>query len=210
MRRLLGEVFKPHADFAIEFAKDGIEALDKLHAFRPDVITLDIHMPNMDGLACLDRIMVERPTRVIMVSSLTAAGASVTLDAMQKGAIDFITKPSGAVSLAIDELGPRIVEKVRAAVTARLKPTLRLTERVRHKTKAVGKLEIAPRTLGQQAIKRAASAHGSTEKVVVVGTSTGGPPRRAFVAPSSQLSMAGDRRAAHAGVLHGRTRPASR
>ncbi len=85
MRRLLGEVFKSQGDFEVEFARDGLEALEKLHTFNADVVTLDINMPNLDGLACLDRIMVEHPTRVIMVSSLTAAGASVTLDAMKRG-----------------------------------------------------------------------------------------------------------------------------
>jgi two-component system, chemotaxis family, protein-glutamate methylesterase/glutaminase len=175
MRRLLGEVFKSQGDFEVEFARDGLEALEKLHVFCPDVVTLDIHMPNMDGLACLDRIMVERPARVIMLSSLTAAGASVTLDAMQKGAIDFIAKPSGAVSLAIDELGPRIVEKVRAAASAKLRPALRLAERIRHKTQAAIKPEADPRTRPAPAALRI-KARGPADKVVVVGTSTGGPP----------------------------------
>jgi two-component system chemotaxis response regulator CheB len=173
MRRLLGEVFKSQRDFDVEFARDGFEALEKLHTFHADVVTLDINMPNMDGLACLDRIMVEHPTRVIMVSSLTAAGASVTLDAIEKGAVDFIAKPSGAASLAIDELGPRLVDKVRAAATARLRPALRLAERIRHKTHEATKPALrrqpapaAPRTV----------APGSADKVVVVGTSTGGPP----------------------------------
>ena len=63
--------------------------------FKPDVITLDIHMPQMDGLACLDRIMVERPCPVVMVSSLTAEGADATLEALRLGAVDFVAKPDG-------------------------------------------------------------------------------------------------------------------
>ena len=62
-------------------------------AFKPDVVTLDIHMPQMDGLACLDRIMVERPCPVVMVSSLTAEGAEATLQALRLGAVDFVAKP---------------------------------------------------------------------------------------------------------------------
>jgi two-component system chemotaxis response regulator CheB len=175
MRRLLGEVFKSQGDFDVEFARDGFEALERLHTFNADVVTLDINMPNMDGLACLDRIMVEHPTRVIMVSSLTAAGASVTLDALEKGAVDFIAKPSGAASLAIDELGPRLVDKVRAAATAKLRPALRLAERIRHKTQVATKAEAAPRRPTAPAALRFV-APGPADKVVVVGTSTGGPP----------------------------------
>ncbi len=94
-------------------------------------MTLDIHMPNMDGLACLDRIMLERPTRVIMLSSLTEEGADETFEAMQLGAVDFLPKPNGAISLAIDDLAPVLIEKVRSACKKRLRTTRGLTERVR-------------------------------------------------------------------------------
>ena len=76
VRKLLGQVFAAEDDFEVRVARDGLEALDQLKAFQPDVITLDIHMPQMDGLACLDRIMLERPSPVVMVSTLTAEGAS--------------------------------------------------------------------------------------------------------------------------------------
>lgn len=180
MRRLLGDVFKAQSDFVVEVARDGVEALEKLRSFSPDVITLDIHMPNMDGLACLDRIMVERPTRVVMVSSLTAEGASVTLDAMQKGAVDFIPKPTGAVSLAIDELGPRLVEKVRMAAAAKLKPALRLAERIRHKGQKATKTGDSQTT----AMIGRTAASGSEDSIVVIGTSTGGPPALDAVLPA--------------------------
>ena len=107
VRKLLGQVFAAEADFEVQIARDGFEALELLQTFRPDVITLDIHMPQMDGLACLDRIMVERPTPVVMVSTLTADGAETTLQALRLGAVDFIAKPSGAVSLRMGELGGR-------------------------------------------------------------------------------------------------------
>ena len=95
VRKLLGGVFATEADFEVEFARNGLEALRPLEAFQPDVITLDIHMPQMDGLACLDRIMVERPCPVVMVSSLTAEGAEATLEALRLGAVDFVAKPEG-------------------------------------------------------------------------------------------------------------------
>ena len=138
---------------------------------RSRLITLDIHMPQMDGLACLDRIMVERPCPVVMVSSLTAAGAETTLEALRLGAVDFIAKPAGAVSLHIDEWAPPLVEKVRAAAGARLKSSLRLKDRVRHRigaTAAEGRRAI----LAQSARLPAATGDG----LVLVGASTGGPP----------------------------------
>ena len=119
MRKLLGKIFSTEADFEVQFARNGLEALELLAAFRPDVVTLDIHMPQMDGLACLDRIMVERPCPVVMVSSLTAEGAETTLQALRLGAIDFVAKPEGAISLHIDELTDELVAKVRAAPRAR-------------------------------------------------------------------------------------------
>ena len=71
---------------------------------RPDVITLDVNMPWMDGLTCLDRIMVEHPCPVVMVSSLTAEGAEATLEAFHLGAVDFVAKPGGAISLGIHDI----------------------------------------------------------------------------------------------------------
>src|ERR687889_377062 len=131
MRRLLGGVFTAEGDFEIAFARNGLEALEQLQTFKPEVITLDVNMPGMDGLACLDRIMLERPCPVVMVSSLTEAGASVTLQAFELGAVDFITKPERAISLEMETLAPRLIETVRAASKARLPSSLRLAERVR-------------------------------------------------------------------------------
>ena len=76
------------------------------------MITLDVNMPQMDGLTCLDRIMLERPCPVVMVSVADGSRATVTLEALDLGAVDFIAKPDRAVSLEIDTLGPRLVEKV--------------------------------------------------------------------------------------------------
>ena len=131
MRRLLGGVFAGEPDFEVAFARDGVEALEAIAARRPDVVTLDVQMPRMHGLACLDRIMLEHPLPVVMVSALTAAGAEATLEALRLGAVDFIGKPAGVASLSIDELAPRLVEKVRAAAGARLRRSHRLVERVR-------------------------------------------------------------------------------
>ncbi len=172
MRRLLGEIFSREGDFEVRTARDGLEALDALQSYAPDVITLDVHMPHMDGLACLDRIMIERPCPVVMVSSLTAAGADATFEALRLGAVDFIAKPDGAMSLSIHEMAPLLVEKVRAAAAVVLKPSLRLTDRVRHQIAgAAGK----PRSVGTRPTPPlAVPAVG--DGLVLVGTSTGGPP----------------------------------
>ncbi|MGL1446741.1 response regulator, partial [Vibrio parahaemolyticus] len=69
MRKLLGAIFGQEGDFTVAFARNGIEALDQARVFGPDVVTLDINMPQMDGLACLDRLLVERPCPVVMLSS---------------------------------------------------------------------------------------------------------------------------------------------
>ena len=131
MRRLLGQIFREEGDFVVAFARDGVDALAQVDAFEPDVITLDVTMPNMDGLTFLDRLMIERPRPVVMVSSLTEAGAMVTLQALDLGAVDFFAKPERAVSLEIETITPLLVEKVRTAAGARLAGTHRLKERVR-------------------------------------------------------------------------------
>lgn len=169
MRRLLVDIFTEAGGFDVAVARSGAEAIDLLAEVAPDVITLDIHMPGMDGLACLDRIMVTRPCPVVMVSALTAEGADETLEAIELGAVDFIAKPRGALSLEIDAVVPALVEKVRAAAGARISRTTRLRDRVRARA-AVGAQPSAPR----RAAPPAASL--PPEGLVLVGCSTGGPP----------------------------------
>lgn len=176
MRRLLGGIFEAERDFTVGFARDGAEAIEKLQTFKPDVVTLDIHMPRMDGIACLDRIMVERPCPVVMVAQRTKAGADETIEALELGAVDFIPKPEGAVSLEIENLAPRLVETVRGAAAAQIKPTLRLAERIRAKR---GLPPAKPRRRSRVATASAADipAIGNVEGegLVLVGSSTGGP-----------------------------------
>jgi two-component system chemotaxis response regulator CheB len=173
MRKLLGQALGADAGFEVEFARDGEEALDRLKSFKPDVVTLDIHMPKLDGLACLDRIMLERPCPVIMVSSLTAEGAEATLEALRLGAFDFVAKPEGAVSMRFEALASEIVDKVRAAAGSKPRLSRRLAERVRHR---IGAAAPAPGRPRSQAAPVAAAAAENSEGVVVVGVSTGGPP----------------------------------
>jgi len=174
MRKLLGQIFTAEGDFEIEFARDGAEALKVISSFQPDVVTLDIHMPLMNGLACLDRIMLEHPCPVVMVSSLTEEGAEETLAALEIGAVDFIAKPGGAISLSIDELTPRLVEKVRMAATVRIRRSRRLAERVRLTQVIPSQSTIPSRGRGTTSQRRGQDS--SRTGLVLIGTSTGGPP----------------------------------
>lgn len=175
MRKLLGRIFAAEEDFEVEFARDGTEALGIISAFRPDVVTLDIHMPQMDGLTCLDQIMLEHPCPVVMVSALTEEGAEETLAALEMGAVDFIAKPGGAISLGIEEMTPRLVEKVRMAAFARIPRSRRLAERIRRARGApVAQTVAARRRAAIPAPGRKTPSAG--DGVVLIGTSTGGPP----------------------------------
>ena len=172
MRRLLGDLFAAEGDFEVSFARNGAEALAALASVRPDVITLDVQMPEMDGLECLDRIMLQRPTPVVMASAVTVEGAAEALRALDLGAVDVIAKPSGAVSLRMDEFGPPLVEKVRAAAQARLPSAHRLRERIRAR-RAPATVGTAPADGRRRRVGPAIPREG--EGLIVVGCSTGGP-----------------------------------
>jgi two-component system chemotaxis response regulator CheB len=176
MRRLLGQIFTEEGDFEVAFARDGVEALAQVDTFEPDVITLDVNMPHMDGLTFLDRLMIERPCPVVMVSSLTEAGATVTLEALDLGAVDFVAKPERAVSLEIENLTPLLVEKVRAAAGARLPGAHRLKERVRLRSGLGPEGKSARRRSVPTPRPPSRSGEPGGDGVVLVGTSTGGPP----------------------------------
>jgi two-component system chemotaxis response regulator CheB len=180
MRKLLEGVFRDEGDFDIRLARNGAEALELVKSFDPQVVTLDVQMPGMNGLECLGQIMIEAPRPVVMISSLTEEGAEATLEAIELGAVDFVAKPGGTVSLEIDRLRPIIVEKVRGAAQARIRRTLRLTERIRHQFRGAGVLPRPMRTPRSKAPSvKPISAHG----LVLIGTSTGGPAALDAVLP---------------------------
>jgi len=179
MRRLLSGIFTPEEGFEVAVARDGAEALAMLHSFAPDVITLDVHMPELDGIACLDRIMVERPSPVVMVSGRTAEGAAETMTALELGAVDFVAKPDGAVSLEIEGLRPLLLDKVRTAAAARVPASTRLADRVRARTGRPARPARKGRTgtvvSDRPAERLPAVAATDAPGLVLVGTSTGGP-----------------------------------
>jgi len=125
MRKVIGDILG--SDPRIEVvgtARDGEDALRRISELSPAVVTLDVEMPRKDGLATLEEIMRTRPIPVIMVSSLTQEGAQTTLRALSAGAVDFVAKPSGHVSLNMKDVGADLIAKVLAASTARI-PTPR-------------------------------------------------------------------------------------
>ena len=137
-----------------------------------------------------------------MVSSLTADGADATFEALRLGAVDFVAKPDGAISLHIDELRAELIAKVRAAAGARIRSSARLKDRVRHRIGARRHGDPAsPAARGPCRMRRPAAAG---EGLVLVGTSTGGPPAlEALLTPlPGRLSLADRGRPAHAGDLH--------
>ncbi|MBP2662570.1 MAG: cheB 2 [Firmicutes bacterium] len=160
MRKLLGDLFAGEADFSvIDTARNGKDAIDKANRLKPDLITLDIEMPVVDGLKALETIMSECPTPVVMISSLTQAGANATLRALELGAVDFVAKTAGPIS-NIAEIRTEILTKCRAAVRANV---LQLTKRQITTTMPALKQSYAP------------ASGAPEERIIAIGTSTGGP-----------------------------------
>jgi two-component system, chemotaxis family, protein-glutamate methylesterase/glutaminase len=168
MRQLLQDILS--SDRGIEvvgLAADPYIARDKIRALQPDVLTLDVEMPRMDGLSFLEKLMRYHPMPVLMISSLTERGCETTLRALELGAIDFVSKPKVDVAAGTVELAAEIIRKVKIAAAARVRPP----------SPASGAAPrppvCAPRTLFK-----------STHKVIAVGASTGGTEAlREFLTP---------------------------
>ncbi len=119
MRKVISNLLQSDEDIiVIDTAQDGLEAIEKVKQWRPAVITLDVEMPKLDGLSALERIMRECPTPVIMLSSLTQQGSETTVKALTIGAVDFVPKPSGTISLDIYKVRDELVAKIKIAAKA--------------------------------------------------------------------------------------------
>ena len=151
IRMLLSELLGSDADISVVgVAPDPLVAREKIKALNPDVVTLDIEMPRMDGLSFLEKIMMLRPMPVVVVSSLTQKGADAALRALELGAVDYVGKPLRDLREGMQELRDELVAKVRAAARARVRPRLAGTRRP---------------VLGRQAC---------ATRIVAIGASTGG------------------------------------
>jgi two-component system chemotaxis response regulator CheB len=123
MQRVLCDLLQSDPRISvIATARNGEEALSKIALLHPDVVTMDIEMPKMDGLTAVQRIMETNPTPVVMVSALTQREAELTLKALEYGAVDYVPKPSGSISLDMDVVKAELLTKVKAASIANLTP----------------------------------------------------------------------------------------
>ncbi len=160
MRRLLTEMINATPDLeVVGAAEDAHVARELIKTLNPDVVTLDVQMPRMDGLEFLERLMRLRPTRVVMVSAFTRAGSETTLRALELGAIDFIGKPRADNPQALADYAEELADKLRGAAAARLR---------RVPTRADASPALAPVSAG------AVRAADSGTRIVFIGASTGG------------------------------------
>lgn len=146
-------------------ANDPLAAREMIRELNPDVITLDVEMPKMDGLEFLSRLMKLRPMPVVMVSTLTEKGAEVTMRALELGAIDFVAKPKIGISSGLKEMGEEITEKIRIASKARVSRKLVAPPAASTKSTVVPQ---EATTGSARPILR------TTERIVCIGASTGG------------------------------------
>ena len=164
VRSLLAEIINRQSDMeCIGTANDPLVAREMIRELNPDVITLDVEMPRMDGIEFLSRLMRLRPMPVVMISTLTERGAEVTMRALELGAVDFVAKPRVGLSSGLNELSTQIVDKIRVAAVAHVR---RMTPRP---APAAGTLPAAAPSPSSTLLGRL-----STEKVICIGASTGG------------------------------------
>jgi two-component system, chemotaxis family, protein-glutamate methylesterase/glutaminase len=149
-------------------ASDGIEALEKVKELQPQVITLDVMMPNMDGLTFLERIMADNPIPVVMLSALTREGADITMKAIEMGAVDFILKPSVLSPVDDNSTAASLMEKIKAAGHIKVK----------------ARKAVASQSYASYKVNGFRGSSNGHLKTLIIGTSTGGPKALMQVIPN--------------------------
>ncbi len=157
------------------YAANGEEALRLVHELQPDLVIMDLNMPGMDGMQALERIMSERPTPVLLLSSMTREGAEVTLRALEAGAVDFVDKTDAGTVMDIHGLAPVIRDKVRAVL------------RSAHLPPPAPRMVAAPAAVVE--VPGAAVASTGAYDVIAIGASTGGPRALTEVIPALPLGL---------------------
>lgn len=163
MRQVLAQLLSKDPEIeVVGAAPDPYIAREKIKALNPDVITLDVEMPKMDGLTFLEKLMRGRPMPVVMVSSLTEAGCQTTLRALELGAVDFITKPKIDLREGMEDLADDLIAKVKAAAAAKIRGT-------------VPSANGTPQATAPRVITHLSSAMiKTTDTIIAIGSSTGG------------------------------------
>src|SRR6478672_405521 len=158
MRKLVSELIDGSDEFrVIGTARHGVDALQKVHALQPDIVTLDIEMPELDGLGALERIMRESPRPVVMLTAASGAGDEMALRALERGAVEFVRKPSGPISLDLVTIRDQLLAALRAAAQVNL-------------AGVNGSIPTAPVEASPEQ-----AAAGTARFVIAIAASTGGP-----------------------------------
>jgi len=162
IRSVMSEIINREKDMeCVGTAPDPLVAREMIKALNPDVLTLDVEMPKMDGLDFLERLMRLRPMPVLMVSTLTELGSEISFRALELGAVDFVSKPKLDIARGMEEYAIEITDKIRAAAQARVRKRL--------------VAPVIPEKFSVDAIlPSVAGRYSSTEKLIVIGASTGG------------------------------------
>lgn len=178
MRKLITEFFKESNMIeVVGIARNGADAIRKIKTLRPDVVTMDVEMPEMNGIEALKQIMAESPVPIVMLSSTTKGGTESTLLAMEHGAVDFVAKPSGTISLDLHKIKEELVEKVEHAASIPISKLKKMPLPVREKVKETIEKPITRKLFNNK------------KKMVLIGTSTGGPRALQEVLPNLPKNM---------------------
>lgn len=175
MRKVISDIINSDPGLQVaDTAKNGQEAIQKALLLKPDVMTLDVEMPVMDGLSALEIVMRDAPMPVIMLSSLTKEGADATLRALELGALDFITKPSSIFQINTQDMQQELLNKLKMAARVSVKGrSAPRRERIPITRAPVTKLEVS-----------GSAKEGRIKKIIAIGTSTGGPKALQDVIPN--------------------------
>jgi two-component system, chemotaxis family, protein-glutamate methylesterase/glutaminase len=193
MRKSLQKMLEEAPDLrVVATARDGVDALEKIEEHKPDIVTLDIEMPRMDGLTCLKKIMADHPMPVLMVSSLTQEGAQATLEALSIGALDFIPKESSFASMSILQIQHDLQEKVRRLATS---PRFHKTPSASGQPSQAPAPAIprpsmaAPRPAAPPPPPGSGLGSSPQAELLLIGSSTGGPKALQDILPTLPASL---------------------